>query len=445
MADVLALFVGQKKKALESYARAIDEFPDYSGLKNAYFNSGMLYYELNNPNMAARSFKAYVQLFPEAPRRFTARYMLDRIKEEGRTGSIELDTQDLADEQKSQPLVRVSLSKNFPVSIILETKATISASGRHFSLDRGEYSISFSRGNFSIAGKQLGPKAAIDISKGFELTGKNYAGDILLIKENNKPVLVNRLPIGKYLLGVVPKEMSPSWELQALEAQAIAARSYAYYIVLKNKDKSYDVASTTASQVYGGADAGSEKSDQAVRETAGSVLTYEGKPVLSYFHAHSGGKLEDSGLVWTTSLPYYKVKNDKISEEYKPLAWNLEVSASEIRDSLRENGFSLNSIKNILPVEYSASGRITQVKIITDQGPLKVNSNSLRIWLGAGQVKSTLCKISKKGDRYIFYGRGYGHGVGMSQWGAQGMAARGYDFREILAHYYPGTKLRRLW
>ncbi|MGM0611343.1 MAG: SpoIID/LytB domain-containing protein, partial [Thermodesulfobacteriota bacterium] len=268
MADVLALFVGQKKKALEFYARAIDEFPDYAGLKNAYFNSGMLYYELNKPEMAARSFKAYIRLFPEAPRKFTVRYMLDRIKEEGYKDTAGQDQkQDAAHEQESQPLVRVSLTRKFPANIIFDAKAKISASGNIFTLNRGEHSISFSRGNFWLAGKQLGPKVEIAVSKGFELAGKCYAGDVLLIKENNKPVLVNRLPIEKYLLGVVPKEMSPSWELQALEAQAIAARSYAYYIVLKNNDKAYDVASTTASQVYGGSKAGSEKSDRAVRKT----------------------------------------------------------------------------------------------------------------------------------------------------------------------------------
>jgi stage II sporulation protein D len=256
---------------------------------------------------------------------------------------------------------------------------------------------------------------------------------------------VNKLRLEKYLLGVVPREMSPSWSVQALKAQAVAARSYAYYLVLHSRDKPYDVAATTASQVYGGAEAGNPTTDKAVIQTRGEVLVYKGKPILSYFHSHSGGVLEDAGKVWTTSLPYYKVIPDPVSMDYKDLSWNTAISGSDLARSLRRNGFEPTSILNVSPAERSSSGRISRVRISTDQEDFEISSNSLRIWLGAGKIKSTLCSIEKRGGEYIFSGHGFGHGVGMSQWGAQGMAENGEGYQRILEHYYPQTELRKLW
>jgi len=444
MADVLALFTGQKQKAIVFYEQALKEFSaSASGLENAYFNSAMLYYELGRMEEASSRFKAFVHTYPGPPRVFTAEYMLERIKWERGKENDKEKTEPI--KEKNIPLIRVSLGSDFPLRVILGRGGNLFFRENSRQLPPGEYSFDYRGGNFVFQGKALAPTAEIKTKAGFSLGGNKYLGDILFTRNSKNPVLVNKIRLEKYLLGVVPREMSPSWKLQALKAQAVAARSYAYYLVLHSRDKPYDVAATTASQVYGGAEAGNPTTDRAVNRTRGEVLVYKDKPVLSYFHSHSGGVLEDAGKVWTTSLPYYKAVPDPISMEYKDMSWKTAISGSELARSLRKNGFEAGTIRNVSPAERSSSGRISRVRISTAQEDFEISSNSLRIWLGAGKIKSTLCSIEKNGGKYIFSGRGFGHGVGMSQWGAQGMAENGEGYQRILEHYYPQTELRKLW
>jgi stage II sporulation protein D len=444
MADVLALFAGQKQKALDFYEQAIREFSNSTpGLENAYFNSAMLYYELGRMEKASSRFKAFVHTYSGSPRVFTAEYMLERIKME--RGKDKEDEKNETIKEESIPQVRVSLGSDFPLRVSLSHGGTLFFKGNSRQLPAGEYSFDYRGGSFVFQGRAMGSKAEIKTTAGFSLGDNKYSGDILFTRSRKDPVLVNKLRLEKYLLGVVPREMSPSWSVQALKAQAVAARSYAYYLVLHSRDKPYDVAATTASQVYGGAEAGNPTTDKAVIQTRGEVLVYKGKPILSYFHSHSGGVLEDAGKVWTTSLPYYKVIPDPVSMDYKDLSWNTAISGSDLARSLRRNGFEPTSILNVSPAERSSSGRISRVRISTDQEDFEISSNSLRIWLGAGKIKSTLCSIEKRGGEYIFSGHGFGHGVGMSQWGAQGMAENGEGYQRILEHYYPQTELRKLW
>jgi stage II sporulation protein D len=225
----------------------------------------------------------------------------------------------------------------------------------------------------------------------------------------------------------------------------VAARTYALYLSSKSEDKPYDVAATTASQVYGGAEAATRKTDQAVARTAGQVLVFKDKPVLSYFHSHSGGMLEDPAKVWTTGMPYYTIKNDQISQQFHPVDWSARISASDVRKALVKNGFHVGPVRDMRIIESSPSGRWTKVRITTDSGDVDVKGNSLRIWLGAGAIKSTLGTISRHGEEFVFKGQGFGHGVGLSQWGAQGMARAGRSYQEILIHYYPGTTIAKIY
>ncbi len=445
MADVLALFVDKKEQALEYYEKAIEKFPGEKELRNAYFNSAMLYYELGKLEDADKRFGKYLQLFPEAKRVLTAQYMRDRIKQEKGRKKEKKEKKEFAREKESEPKIRVDLGGNFPVRISLDQGGTLSSLPDSDYLEPGVYTVNFKNKEFFIQGKKIGPQAKIEITGKFGIKDKKYPGDLVFTRSGDKPKLVNELGIEKYLQGVVPQEMSPSWRLQALKAQAVAARSYAYYLLLHSEDKAYDVSSTTASQVYGGVNAGNADTKKAVRSTSGEILMHNKEPVLSYFHAHSGGMLEDAGLVWTTSLPYYKVLEDQISSQYKSMQWETEISTAELVNCLQEHGFKLGSIQDVVPEEHSPSGRVSRIRIDTDKGPLEVKSNSLRLWLGAGKIKSTFYDITKKNGNYVFSGRGFGHGVGLSQWGAQGMAVQGKDYRRILKHYYPNTKLRRIW
>jgi stage II sporulation protein D len=294
-----------------------------------------------------------------------------------------------------------------------------------------------------ILGSQL---TLIPVKGPFNWQGRSYKGNAVLKIVKKQVLLINLLSLESYLEGVVPKEMLPSWQLEALKAQAVSARSYAYYLLRKSADKDYDVAATTASQVYGGASVGNDNTRKAVSATRGNILAYNGQPVLTYFHSHSGGVLEDASQVWSgSSLFYYQVKNDDVSEKVNPISWQYLVSNEDLVKTLQKSGFRVQQVTDLAAGEVSSSGRLVTVEIITDSGPLRIRANSLRMWLGATKMKSVLASIQKQSDGYLFEGRGYGHGVGMSQWGAQGMAQGGSSYQQILRHYYPGTELKTIY
>ncbi|NCC24869.1 MAG: SpoIID/LytB domain-containing protein [Deltaproteobacteria bacterium] len=461
MGDVVALFLDQKEKALEIYSEAVALFPEAKALDNAYFNSGMAAYELGRLSEAERGFEAYLRFFPDGHRAFTAEYMIERVREEVRQADPgpavvkkpEEVLQPLLEPRPEpqptagpEPNIRVALDSGSSVRLTLEGPASVRFGAQGQEWAAGEYVFTLKNGRIQSGGRDLGRECAVAPRVCcFSVKGKRYAGEAVVLVDDGKVLLINRLGMETYLLGVVPKEMSPSWELEALKSQAVAARSYALYLAAKSADKPYDVAATTASQVYGGAGVANDRTKQAVSSTRGEILSFSGNPVLSYFHAHSGGMLEDSSLVWTASMPYYQVREDSISQTFKPMDWDARISKGEVAKALRTNGFKVSSISKIFPEEVSPSGRWVKVKVMTDGGPLSVRSNSLRIWLGATKVKSTLCDVRESGDSFVLSGRGYGHGVGMSQWGAQGMAKAGGDYRKVLHHYYPGTSIARAY
>lgn len=131
-----------------------------------------------------------------------------------------------------------------------------------------------------------------------------YRGELIVYNFNKKLTVINRLPVELYLLGVVPSEMPVSWNKEAHKAQAIAARSYAVANLNKHGSRSYDLLDTPADQAYGGASAENKKTNQAVVDTKGIVLTYKGKVIPAYYHASSGGRTVNSGAAWATNAPY---------------------------------------------------------------------------------------------------------------------------------------------
>jgi stage II sporulation protein D len=155
--------------------------------------------------------------------------------------------------------------------------------------------------------------------------------------------------------------------------------------------------------------------------------------------------LEDPAKVWTTSMPYYIIKNDQISQQFHPVDWNARIAVDEVQKALIKNGFHVGPVRDMRIVETSPSGRWTRIKITTDTGAVEIKGNSLRIWLGAGRIKSTFGTLTRQGDAFVFKGQGFGHGVGLSQWGAQGMARAGRSYQEILTHYYPGTTISKIY
>ncbi len=457
MGDVLSLFLEQKHRAVQVYNGIIQRFGPVQGTENAYFNRAMILYEQRQLPAAEQGFRAYTRMFPQGQRRATADFMVEQIREERRQPAKPQPEAKSSGSKASGPAVfsQTSAGSSVPVRVALATRASITlhaqgggklmAGGTAQTLAGNTLDIRASGNTLSVNGKSCGRRCVFEPAKGlFAFNGKNYQGKAVVSVHKGKVLLVNTLPVEAYLRGVLPREMMASWDEEALCAQAVAARTYALYLREKSQDKPYDVAATTASQVYGGADAATSRTDRAVARTAGQVLVFDGKPVLSYFHSHSGGMLEDPAKVWTTGMPYYQIKDDGISQQFHPVDWTARISAEAVKKALVKHGFHVGAVQGMRVQEVSPSGRWVKVRISTDTGPVDVKGNSLRIWLGAGKIKSTLGTISQQGRGFVFAGKGFGHGVGLSQWGAQGMAKKGSSYNAILAHYYPGTTISKL-
>jgi len=449
MGDVLSLFLEKKDQALEIYNRVMERFGPMAATENAYFNRAMILYEQRRLAEAREGFARYVTLFPRGRRQATAAFMVDQADEELKT-SGEVGEPPSSYVQPASPpastFIRVALTSKPSVRLESQGGGRLVAGGRQRNVTEEAIEFRVSGSKVIGNGVALGSQCIFEPAHGlFACNGRKYRGQAVVMIDQGRVLLVNRLPMESYLQGVVPKEMMASWDDEALCSQAVAARTYALYLSSKSEDKPYDVAATTASQVYGGAEAATRKTDQAVARTAGQVLVFKDKPVLSYFHSHSGGMLEDPAKVWTTGMPYYTIKNDQISQQFHPVDWSARISATDVKKALVKNGFHVGPVRDMRIIESSPSGRWTKVRITTDSGDVDVKGNSLRIWLGAGTIKSTLGTISRHGEEFVFKGQGFGHGVGLSQWGAQGMARAGRSYQEILIHYYPGTTIAKIY
>jgi stage II sporulation protein D len=256
--------------------------------------------------------------------------------------------------------------------------------------------------------------------------------------------VVNHIPLENYLCGVLPREMAPSWPPEALKAQAVAARTYALYHMLLRRTDAYDVLSTTSSQVYGGSEKDYPSVRSAVEATRGLVLAEGGRLALTLFHANSGGMTESCENIWGGRLSYLSSVEDPFSKNRPGDAWEKTLTAEEITAGCVQFGIAAGAVQELAPVERSASGRIQKLKVVTDSQTFFLSGNSFRLIAGPGKIKGAHFEVQKKKGRFVFNGHGYGHGAGMSQWGANAMAKKGFDYRAILGLYYPGGQIVRI-
>jgi stage II sporulation protein D len=323
-----------------------------------------------------------------------------------------------------------------------------SLSGRVIERGLGDLAMTLRGGRLVLNGRPIGVTSCLVASDGGTLTvdGQRYRGRIQVLAKPPGLMVVNELSIEDYLYGVVPREMSWLWHPEALMAQAVASRTYALYIRDKQRlaGSDYDLEATTASQVYGGLDAEKEQTRQAVDRTRGRVLTYQGKLIIAYFHATSGGSTESALNVWGVDIPYLKGVSDEFSSLLPDHVWEHRVSLAEMTKLFRSIVPGLGPIRDIRAGKTSPSGRILSFTLVWDGGHKVLPGNLFRLTLGPTLLKSTRFDMVSKNGFVIFKGTGYGHGVGMSQWGAHRMAQAGYSCEAILAHYYTGVSLMQV-
>jgi stage II sporulation protein D len=241
---------------------------------------------------------------------------------------------------------------------------------------------------------------------------------------------------------VIKWEISPSWPLEAVKAQAIVARSFAYANIGRHGEEGYDLCRSQHCQVYGGVESEDPRATMAVNLTRGKVITLGGKLINSIYHATCGGGTADASLVWGgKDLWYLRGVRCRFCRYSPHHYWSCRISIEEIEGALRKKGLDVGKVRAIYPVKRDRFGRIQKLVIIHSKGRDVMGANAFRLAIGPEKVRSTLFTLQRSSDYFFFNGRGWGHGVGMCQWGAKGMAEDGFDYLDIIHHYYPDTEI----
>lgn len=273
------------------------------------------------------------------------------------------------------------------------------------------------------------------------LAGKSYRGDFVIRSRNDDKVgfqIINLVDLDDYLLSVVPSEMPASWNVEGLKAQTIAARSYAIANLGKHQSEGYDLKANTEDQVYLGVQTETENSNRAVAETKGLVLTHEGKTVCAFFHSSGGGHTELAEHVWRKGVPYLQAVPD-FDHQSPHFAWNREIQVASIEEALRKQGKDVGAVLGIFPLTRTSSQRLQNALIAGTLQTLIVSGEELRKLF---QAPSSVFNIGQAANAYLLAGRGFGHGLGMSQWGAKYLAEQGYNAAQILSYYYKDVAIQ---
>lgn len=325
--------------------------------------------------------------------------------------------------------------------------------------------------------------------RGIWLGQRRYRGELQLSGRGGRLRVINALPIETYLASVVGSEMPQAWPMAALQAQAVAARTYAFR--QRKRGGGWDLKATVSSQVYRGVESETPRTREAVDSTRTLVLVHGGQLIDAVFHSSGGGVTESSGMVWRHQLPYLVSVPDH--DQHSPLhRWEERFSLAQLQQRLPETG----GVKGIDVLARTDSGRVQRARIRGPQGVLLLEGAELRrrlglkstlvtfemlsgartgmapppppppppspllvrrSWLSSASGPSRRFRVAPPpllppstfrrpqglqgppGPMLLVRGQGYGHGVGMSQWGAHGLAEQGANFRTILRHYYRGA------
>jgi stage II sporulation protein D len=308
--------------------------------------------------------------------------------------------------------------------------------------------VTASKNGILIGSENFYPdKVIIQASKsaGLAINGRKFRGNIQFIRKDNSSLLVvNYLGLEDYIKGILYHEVSHYWPLEILKAQAVVCRTYALNQIEVNKGKDFDVTADIYSQVYGGRTSERYRTSKAVDETRGEILTYQGKVFPAYFHATCAGYTEDASLLWNINIAPLKGVHCGFCQDSPHFKWHNVLNIDELRQTLEKSGYRIKEIKDILIGDRDKSGRIVVLKFINEKETLNISAKDFRNIIGPNIIRSTNFTVKLADNDAVFVGYGWGHGVGLCQWGGYFMAKSGYNYQEILRYYYPGSLLESL-
>jgi len=280
------------------------------------------------------------------------------------------------------------------------------------------------------------------------VNGQRYRGNLVARRTPEGQLqLINTLPVEDYLYGVLGGESFPTWPTATLEAQAIIARSYALWRMADRRDEPFDLYATVMDQNYLGMAKEDPRLTAAVDRTAGMVLLYQMKLFRCYYHSTCGGHTEAVNDVFPEPplLPLSAVPC-QFCKESKHFSWKRTLTKAEIGDSLAKKGYSATRVASLAVASRTAAGRAKEITVGLPGGKqLTILASNFRLAVGPGTLPSVWAEARDLGTSIEFTGHGFGHGVGLCQWGAKGMADARHSAAEILRHYYPGAQLVRLY
>jgi len=502
-ASVLAVFLDAPDDALRVYDGLVASHPTSRAAEMGLFRAGMTLFDDGQYARAAQYFERYLQQYPQGASRGSAEFLLGQSRAQAARAPTAVPSPSAAPPPASptrpapsetparppsatpapatrtgpavattptRPAVAATATRRAPtatgaplpqgpISSIAEVRVRVFKGQRSVRIESdgpltvtppiasgNAIELTANDGLVSAAGgagvREVTVSAAQPLALRAGRTTRHYRGRIAVRADGDTLLIINHVGMEEYLYGVVTKESVPSWPNEALKAQAIASRSYALYQVRHRRDRSYDMVDDEGSQVYGGVEGESGPGRRAVDETRGMVLTYKDRPIYAMFTSNTGWHTGDPRFIFDQPLAYLNAVPDPYSPNEQLGRWKREYSESEVRTALANIGIRVGPIRAVRAQSTCPSGRIIRIAIEDDQGTRAMRTRPTLA--RALKLPEILLDIRREGDRFIFAGGGFGHGVGLSQWGAKNMASKGLPVEDILAFYYRGATLTTL-
>ena len=354
--------------------------------------------------------------------------------------------------QTSLDFIRVAVVRADPeVSLQIHGRFTISALHTGTAIQQGrrlppmsvravQEGIQLGDEVIPVYGVRVEPERSATIS----LNGKRLRGTLEIVRQKNLTLLIiNHVALEEYLRGVLSKEAPDYWPEEALKAIAIAARTYAVYQRASKAQVDYDVTGDVMSQDYGGKTAEKAATTRAVKETAGLILAYHGKLFPTFYHSTCGGMTEHSRVMGDYNIePLQGGIACSLCAASPFFKWQRRLTRADLAWALRKSSHgSIGTIRDVRVTKRTPSGRAQEITLSGSLRTLRLTGYDLRVLLGFEQIRSTFFTVEPVGDDFVVEGHGWGHGVGLCQWGSAELARRGLLAPEILSYYYRGAAL----
>ena len=342
---------------------------------------------------------------------------------------------------EAEPTITVAVKRASP---------SVTFEGTNLTLDgrttRGAIEIRWTTEGMGLVGGRAVPNgAALEADGPVYITGGGpYPGRLLVYHEGAHVLVVNEVPLERYLEGVLSGELPASWDPEVKKAQAVAARSYAL-AQRARREGFHALESTTLDQVYksGAIDA---RTTAAVAATRGEVLTQDGALVEAFYHATCAGHTEAAAYVWPErGVPFDWSTPCEYCKDSPLYSWEQVITIATLSEALRREQSGMGIVTGLTVLGRTPSGRARNIRLSTETGTVSLAGNDFRRILGYSKVRSTLFDVEEVDTGLRLSGRGAGHGVGLCQWGARGMIEAGFDYQQVLAHYYGGSSIRKLY